>query len=371
MQLTVELSKKGHVDMVRYIPRPSGSNGNWDEVKVEYCTGILFNWKDAGTYKLNGSGTAHDFELGEAGVTASRIRFTINSGAGGYASAAEIEAYVYDNTKAEAFKQYFTDDLFTELKPEVTSAEGIEDADIQATVNNLLTSPEEYKKFRVAEYEPYRTTTSLRKELKTSALYTQYENPTGIYLHAGDECYVVVEGITTENVGLKLKSWVKHEQGSSYGLKNGLNKITALTEGNAFIDYYTDNYQTAPNVKVHFINAPVRGYWDQATMTNEDWKRMLAPLADNDSSVIIVRSEHAQLALPHLFVEEILSRRHRFPDDLVSGRAVGRTRHDGTGALWPSDQEPPAILCHHLWLHGCRRRGSFLSYRFTEGPHDG
>mgnify|MGYP002511196747 FL=1 len=50
-------------------------------------------------------------------------------------------------------------------------------------------------------------------------------------------------------------------------------------------------------MKLHFINAPVRGYWDQQTMTNEDWKKMLGKLK-SDNSVIIVRSEHAQLAYP-------------------------------------------------------------------------
>ena len=96
---------------------------------------------------------------------------------------------------------------------------------------------------------------------------------------------------------MKIKNWVNNEDGSSYSLRNGLNNITATTDGNVFVDYYTDNYKTAPNVKVHFINAPVRGYWDQQTMTNKDWKEMLSKLP-NDNSVIIVRSEHAQLAYP-------------------------------------------------------------------------
>lgn len=296
---TIELAEKSHVDIVRYTPRNSGgSNGNWNQVRVDYAAGSLgVSWNNVGTYTLNGSGNAYDFVLGEEGITASKIRFVISSGYGNYASAAEVTPYVYDNSKAEAFQQYFSDGLLTVFKPDVTSAEGIEDADVKALVNNLLTDADGYKKFRVAEYEPYRTTASLQNELKTASLYTQFENPTGIYLKAGDVCYVAVEGITTERVGLKQKNWVKNENSSSYSLSNGLNMITASMEGNVFVDYYTDSYETAPNVKIHFINAPVRGYWDQATMTNEDWKKMLAPLPA-DSSIIIVRSEHAQLAYP-------------------------------------------------------------------------
>ncbi len=293
---TLVFAPNTHVDVVRYVPRTSGSNGNWDEVTVKYTTGSTT--KTLGTYNLKGSGSAYDFELGEEGLDVTRIQFVIASGSGNFASAAEIEAYVFDNTKQEAFQNYFSNDLFTELKPEVTTAEGIEDADIKALVDNLLTDAEGYKKFRVGEYEPYMTTSTLKSILKTSSQYNNYENPTGVYLKAGEECYVAVSGITTEKVGLKIKNWYLNENSSSTSLRNGLNKVTAATEGNVFVDYYTDNFEQAPNVKVHFINAPVQGYWDQETMTNEDWKEMLKGRSRDDHSIIITRSEHAQLAYP-------------------------------------------------------------------------
>ena len=294
---TASFTSKTHVDVMRYVPRTNGDNGNWLKVEVAYSESKTMNkWETVGTYNLSGSGS-YDFQLGEAGFDVARVRFRILEGKGGWASAAEVEAYVEDNTKRDAFAAYFEDDLFTVLKPEVTSSEGIEDEDVKALVDNLLADAEGYKKFRVGEYEPYRHYSSLQSELKTSAPYNQWENPTGIYVKPGDSFYVMVSGIASDMVGLKVKNWVQNENGSTYGLRNGLNKITATTEGNVFVDYYTDNYKNAPNVKVHFINGTVRGYWDQATMTNKDWKEMLAKLP-KDNSIIIVRSEHAQLAYP-------------------------------------------------------------------------
>ena len=294
---TASFTSKTHVDVMRYVPRTNGDNGNWLKVEVAYSESKTMNkWETVGTYNLSGSGS-YDFQLGEAGFDVARVRFRILEGKGGWASAAEVEAYVVDNTKRDAFAAYFEDDLFTVLKPEVTSSEGIEDEDVKALVDNLLADAEGYKKFRVGEYEPYRHYSSLQSELKTSAPYNQWENPTGIYVKPGDSFYVMVSGIASDMVGLKVKNWVQNENGSTYGLRNGLNKITATTEGNVFVDYYTDNYKNAPNVKVHFINGTVRGYWDQATMTNKDWKEMLAKLP-KDNSIIIVRSEHAQLAYP-------------------------------------------------------------------------
>ena len=299
---TITFGGANHVNYVRYVPRTDGSNGNWEEVKVEYCSSTYgSSFETVGTFDLGGSGSSYDFYLnGDAGVTCGQVRFTINSGNGGWASAAEIEAYAYDIEKLAAFAQYFTDGLYTQLKPGVTSSNGIADADVKALVEAMLTDAEDYKKFRVDEYEPYMTTATVRNNLKTNSLYNNYENPTGIYLKRGESCIIAVSGIGDYPVGLKIKDWYKSGDLSTYKLHNGLNYITATTEGNVFVDYYTDDFEFAPNVQMHFINAPVLGYWDQATMTNADWESMLAgPLAEEDDEIIIItRSKHAQTAYP-------------------------------------------------------------------------
>lgn len=297
---TVYLKEVAHVDYMRYIPRQDGnSNGNWNEVELSYATTTNgTTYTKIGTYKLGGSSDVYDFIIPDGGVECGRVRFTIKSGASGYASAAEVEAYEIDNTKTQAFAQYFEDDLYTILKPGVTSSNGIADADVKKLVDNLLADAAGYKKFRVGEYEAYMTTSTLRNNLKISSQYNNYENPTGVYLKAGESCIVVVSGIGEYNVGLKIKNWLLNESSSAYSLKNGLNVITANTEGNVFVNYYTDDFENAPNVKVHFVNAPVQGYWDQETMTNDDWKALLKNRASNDSTILITRSRHAQLAYP-------------------------------------------------------------------------
>ena len=296
---TITFNEVSHVDYVRYTPRQSGENGNWDEVYVAYCpTTTGTNFTNIGQYRLNGASASYDFMLTDQGVECGQIQFTIQSGLKNLASAAEIAAYTIDYSKQDEYAKYFADTLFTKLKPEVTSSEGIEDATLKALVNNLLSDDGSYKKFRVGEYEPYMKTSTLREMLKASSQYNNYENPTGIYLKAGESCAVMVSGISNYPVGLKIRNWYLSEAGSSYTLRNGLNFITALSEGNVFVNYYTDDFEQAPNVKIHFINAPVQGYWDQATMTNEDWVKMLAGRSADDHTILITRSEHAQLAYP-------------------------------------------------------------------------
>ena len=299
--LTITFKEATHVDYVRYIPRQDGNtNGNWQTVHVAYNASTSGNeFTSVGSYELNGSSSESKLWLTENGVTCGQVKFTIESGEGRFVSAAEVEAYAVDNTYRDMFAHYFTDDLFTELKPEVKSSEGVTDADLKKLIDNLLTDAEGYRKFRVGEYEPYLSTSTLQERLKTNSSYNNYENPTGVYLKAGESCLVVASGIDIQYpVGLTIKNWVENEQSSSYSINNGITRITASTEGNVFVKYYTDDFEIAPNVKVHFINAPVQGYWDQATMTNEDWVKLLEGRSKSDNTILITRSEHAQLAYP-------------------------------------------------------------------------
>ena len=296
VMFTITFAEASHVDYVRYVPRMDGSNGNWKDVEVFYSSTLDgSDFTSLGTYNLQGATSSMDFPIEK---TCGMVKFEIKSGQGGWASASEIEAYAYNTEKTEAFAQYFTDDLYTELNSNVTSSDGIADADVKKLVDAIL-AEEDYKKFRVGEYKAYMTLETLRQKLGVNSYYSAYENPTGIYLKKGESCIVAVSGIGEEPVKLKMKNWLLDEQSSSYNLRNGLNYITALTEGNLFVDYYTDNYKNAPKVKMHFINAPVRGYWDQETMTADDWTEILNNLSEEkDSSILVVQAKHVAVAYP-------------------------------------------------------------------------
>ena len=296
VDLTIALSAVSLVDYVRYIPRKDNANGQWGEVDVFYSsstTGTSFT--KVGTYNLNQMGLIHDFYLND-GVQCGQIKFTIRSGKNNHATAGEIEVYQKDKTKANVFKQYFTDDLCTEIKAGVNSS-SITDVDVKALVTSLQGGADAYKKFRVAEYRPHMTLATAQKRMGNKNPYSRYENPTGVYLQSGQTYWVAASGIGNDPVYVMVKNWVTNEATSSYTLHNGLNRIDAANEGNAFVTYFTDNAE-AKNVKVHFINAPVRGYWDQQTMTNDDWKALLQGKAADDNTILMVQSEHVQLAYP-------------------------------------------------------------------------
>lgn len=304
---TFMLSTASHVDYVKYTPRTSGTNGNFQEVTVYVSSAATTNYSsvttEVTTVNLNGgSGEAYIF-LGESGVDNVRsIRLCIKSGSGGFASAAEIAFYQADRTMQNTLANYFDDALCTQLKSTITSADGIEDATVKTLVSSLLSDAENYKKYRVGEFEPYEKLSTVRARLKISNEYCAYENPTGIYFKPNETIYVIAEGISSsDSPSLIIKNWGKANDSeaqsqSSFMLHNGLNTITPTHRGNGYVSYYSDNYATLPNVKLHFINATVTGYFDlDRGDTNADWKKLLNSAT---SDILDVRTKRLQVAFP-------------------------------------------------------------------------
>lgn len=181
------------------------------------------------------------------------------------------------------FDRYFTDSLCTHLRKGVDARmiSDIEDELVRKMASALLSGTYSTR-YRVGTFEAYRPISSLAQELKTSG-YDPYENPTGIYFSKGEKVVMFVEGIGKDVVELVIKSFGKSQYEkdnypqSTYQLVNGMNVIEAKNRGNGYISYFTDDYQIAPKVRIHFVMAQENGYFDiRRGDTNEDWKHLLA-----------------------------------------------------------------------------------------------
>lgn len=191
---------------------------------------------------------------------------------------------------------YFADPLCTRLRPEVNTQtlSGLEEGLVRRLVEATL-SGKYSTRYRVGTFEAYRTLRSLAKELKTSG-YDPYENPTGIYFKQGEKVVLLVEGIGEDPVELVIKSFGKPQyegEGypqSSYRLTNGLNVIETRNRGNGYVSYYTDNYRSAPKVRIHFVLATENGYFDLGRGDdNADWKTLLAAAQSDIVDIVTPR----------------------------------------------------------------------------------
>jgi len=279
--LTYTFSTAQHVDYAIYTPRQDGNNnGNFQEVTIKYQLNGQTTWIDLKEINLSGSSSAARISFGEDGIdNVKRIQFVVKSGANGFAACAEMSFWQEDKTLKNLLAEYFEDALCTKLKEGVSSSTiaSIKNPLVKKIVTTVL--DENYTtKFRLGEFEPFRPLVDLRNELKNSHTYCNHENPTGITFKAGETAVIMVEGLEDDPISLQVRNFGPTDFTTNYyALHNGVNVVKIINKGNGYIDYYTMNYKTAPNVKIHFVGCTENGFFDLTKgMTNDDWKMLLA-----------------------------------------------------------------------------------------------
>lgn len=197
------------------------------------------------------------------------------------------------------FKNYFTDDICTELAVPYSAMtdEQLQTAmsampqvliDIAIKVKNNAWEKRE-KEFRVMEAKPYSNSYNWREYMKVNQ-YSNLQNPTGIMAN-NEYLYIFVGSELPDSI------WIELNQVSgnmayplmSKVLQSGLNvvKISESEPGDEkmmFIQYYVDTDSSAtskkladyPVVPIHIEGGYVNGYFDKARHTDEDWRDMIA-----------------------------------------------------------------------------------------------
>ena len=279
--LTYTLPEPAHIDYVVYTPRMDGSNnGNFKQVTIEYQTGSSTEWQLMKEVDLGGNSAASYIPFGDNGIdNVKAVRFVVKSGQNNFASCAQMEFYQEDHTMKTELGKYFADKLYTKLKADVTEADlaKIKHPLVKTFVGTILKG-DYATKFRVGEFEPYRSYWDLQNELRNSYAYCNHENPTGITFAKDETVCIIVDGLESDPLSLQIRNFGPTDfSASTYPLRNGINTITTKNKGNGYINYYTANYKTAPKVKIHFFAATVNGLFDTtAGCTNTDWVEMLA-----------------------------------------------------------------------------------------------
>ncbi|MFV0553887.1 MAG: M60 family metallopeptidase [Mangrovibacterium sp.] len=289
-------------DIMNYMilyPRSSGANGIFKDATIWVTTEDNSTYQKVFDYWASVTTTPQVVEFATPIVKPRRIKIEVTDSythdAGKYyVSLAEIECYESRTfSSLEGDLAYFTDATFSELKEGV----GIEDVlNIKnAFIKNIATyllAGEYPTEYRVQEYEAYRPVDELKAELKTSG-YNQFENPTGMYFEEGEDVVVFVEQGIGEQVALRVRDFGEGQQDYSYKLGEGANVLTMKGKGNGYVDYYTSNWETAPDAKIHFASGKVNGYYDIALHSNDDG----AVILDNAVSEILdIKGQYVNLA---------------------------------------------------------------------------
>ena len=292
--VTLQFYFDGSQDMDYILYYTRSGNGNFGEFDLYIAT------QDEPDYKLHGSYDFKkksdvgrvSFETTQKKVT--KVKFEVKSGQGDseaqYVSCAEMQ-FFRKNTERTLDTQLLS--VFTDLTCTDLLADATDDKinalpsyfAMLATAIKNGSYPEAEKEFRIQEYEPYSVPEDWADKLRTKR-YSFLDNPTGIYVNAGDELIVLVgdthgNAVSIQNVGEETSGeYVQTAaSGTTFTLQEGVNKITADKTGMLFFIYTTDlSLTSAKPIKVHIPiqSGKVAGFFDlKKHQTNEKYKELI------------------------------------------------------------------------------------------------
>jgi hypothetical protein len=280
-------------------PRSTGSNGRIKSATVWITTAGNPEYVQVGTIEAPNSAEPQVVSFPVPALNPRRVKIIVSDAYSHdegryYVSLAEIEVYESRSTQSiEADAIWFTDDLFSSLKP------GTSLQDVAAMQNPFIQNIAVYMlagkyrtDYRIGQYEPYREVSDLARELKTST-YSQFENPTGIYFEESEEVILFVGNMNSEKISLRVRDFGSGGADYSYPLRSGLNILTMKGKGNGYINYYTPEYKGAGNINIHIASGKVNGYFDVQKHNNEDGKNLIDHAV---SEILDIRGNKVQLA---------------------------------------------------------------------------
>lgn len=300
VELTYYFENVSSLDYVIYYPAPYPYNGQWGKVEIwAQCEGDA-DFRQVMTMDCGYSTNTISMFFPEALENPEAIKFVVNSGDGGYVSCAEVEFYQYGASNFDPLT-LFTDETCSELK------DGITQTDIDNCVNGFYrdiasqlldgTYPSE---FRIQTYRAYPNSAEEASENKIQFAYSRLDNPTGISVSEGEEVVVFVGPMGGQAISIGVQNLdVSSGDGygvTTYGLREGVNKITMDKEGLLYVMYNTSDYETAPEVKIHIASGEVNGYFDINKHTAEDWERVFSLFGPNKMFDIV--GNYAHLTFP-------------------------------------------------------------------------
>ncbi|MFJ1381740.1 M60 family metallopeptidase [Capnocytophaga canimorsus] len=270
------------VDYMMYYPRTEGSNGHFKQVEIQVATEANPSYIKLKDFDFKGNGKVTRVEFSPI-TKAKSFKLIIKSGYGtgqGFAAVAEMEFYK-KNTGSFDPTSIFTDITCSELKPNVT------DEQIQNISNPFYKSIAQYMKlgqypseFRIQNYRAWPNPDVYRERYRMQYSYSNLDNPTGIAVQEGEELVVFVGPTNGRQIQIKIQN-LDLPGGDGFGnasyhpLYEGVNKFKTGKGGLIYLQYQTEDYQVAPQIKVHFATGKVNGYFDKTKHNDADWNRLI------------------------------------------------------------------------------------------------
>ncbi len=276
ISLTYNFTGNPTADYINYIPRQDGgANGIFGKGEIWYKTAAVTTLTKLMDFDTGFSSSPYriSFPAPLTGVT--QIVVKVLSGRNNFASCAEMQFY-QQSSGGDLYTNVFADDLHATLKP------GITQVDIDAISSPFFKSLAQCifnktynSKYRVQAYDYYPNPGTVEGTLKTNGI-NRFENPTGIVLKADTKAVIFVGDTYGVNPILQVKDFAldKNATTDSYPLQKGMNVISIIHSGLAYIGYFSDKVNLQP-ISINIATGNVNGYYNPLTDTDNEWMQML------------------------------------------------------------------------------------------------
>ena len=318
------------LDCFVYTPS-SDVSGRWQRVDIEVLTDAnaraADEWQQVVSLDFAATplATKVDFPTSLIGVKA--LKFKIHATADMRVSVADL-AFYRRNPDNFDWSTLFTDRSCSELRA------GITEADINSCRHSLYRSIAfylyhgRYPEFRAAAYRACQHPDVQARQLECFP-YSLLDNVTGIAVKKSEELVVLAElnGRTDvklctvdydrEEIRAGTSNWTQGDGIATgrreYALASGVNSLTMQSDGLLYVMYHTDDYATAPEVKIHFAaGGTVNGYYDKQNPSHAGrWRELLAGAK---YKYFDVRGEFSQLCYETRFYRDQCSDMHQLID---------------------------------------------------------
>lgn len=299
----IEFTFDEKVDMDYLIYYGIEENARFKDIVVEVLTDDVDAGQPGG-YKEVYRGTLPsktssriNFDESQNGV--SKVKITIKTSWGKALKCREMEFYKRNPSNFD-YTTLFANPACTQLKS------GITEQEILACPHSFYRKiawyiyKEKYpREFRIADYKAYPHPSAQAKENKTST-YSLLDNPTGISVGADENLVVMADLKGLPSATIRVQNLDKPGDdgfgGEEYTVHDGINIIPIKEKGLIYVMYHPNDYQTAPDITLHFASGDVNGYYDSQNPAHEGrWKDLIDNAVDKHFDVV---GQYAHLTFP-------------------------------------------------------------------------
>ena len=288
--VTLEYFFDGTKDIDYLIYHTRSGNGNFGKLDIYTATEDAPEYTKYGSFDFKMQNASSRVVFAQSLKKATKIKFEVHSGLGDFVSCDEMEFYQKNpDKKLDAqLLGVFTDITCTEVRDEATDAQINALPGYFANIAIQLkrnTYDEWEKSFRIQDYHPYSNVEEWA-ETQMTKRYSNIDNPTGIYVEAGDSVIVLVGDTHGQSLSIQCIGEEKSgdyvqtaASGETRFLEEGVNKLGFTQRGMLFLMYNTNLQDVnAKPVKIHIPlgSGYVSGFFDVKTdKTNDKYKELI------------------------------------------------------------------------------------------------